>query len=206
MGIGVLVLGRSGSGKSTSMRNLKDFGLFNVGSKRLPFKTDMKTIINTDDYTKISSSLSKNKLNQYVIDDSQFLMANALLNSKDNSYGKWTDLARSFHDLIITANNTSDDTIVYFLNHLESTDSGEIKAKTVGKLLDNHFVVESLFPIVLIADYVDGEYVFRTGIDGHLPAKTPIGMFDATTIPNDLAIVSEAIKDFYGLSTNGKDK
>jgi hypothetical protein len=204
MGTSVLILGRSGSGKSTSMRDLKEFGLFNVGSKRLPFKTDLKTIMNTSDYQVISASLEKNSLKQYVIDDSQFLMANALLSSKDNSYTKWTDLARSFHDLIIKANQTDDDTIVYFLNHLELNDNGEIKAKTVGKLLDNHFVVESLFPIVMIADYVDGEYVFRTGIDGHLPAKTPIGMFSSATIPNDLALVSEAIQDFYGLSTKKK--
>ena len=207
MGVPVLVLGASGSGKSASLRNFnpEEIGIYNVASKPLPFRKQMM-LVNHVSYDRIMASLKANKLKCYAIDDSQYLMAFDLFDRvKEVGYQKFTDCAKKFYDLIQTViNKTSDDTIVYFLHHTERADDGHIKAKTSGKMLDNQLTLEGLFSIVLLADTDGKEHNFITQSDGFTTAKSPMDMF-APVIPNDLKAVDTAIREYYGFNKKEKE-
>ena len=207
MGVPVLVLGASGSGKSASLRNFnpEEIGIYNVASKPLPFRKQMM-LVNHVSYDRIMASLKANKLKCYAIDDSQYLMAFDLFNRVNEvGYQKFTDCAKKFYDLIQTViNKTSDDTIVYFLHHTERADDGHIKAKTSGKMLDNQLTLEGLFSIVLLTDTDGREHNFITQSDGFTTAKSPMDMF-APVIPNDLKTVDTAIREYYGFNKKEKE-
>lgn len=201
MGIPVLILGESGSGKSTSLRNFAEdeIGVFNVASKPMPFRKKFEHITNKTSYEVIKASLKKASLKTYVIDDSQYLMAfESFRKAKETGYGKFTDMALNFESLIECAiNDVPDDVIVYFLHHVESTDTGRLKAKTLGKMLDNQLTIEGLFSIVLLA-FVDGsKHYFLTQSDGTNPCKTPMDMFEDLKIENDLKYVDATIREYY---------
>lgn len=208
MGVPVLILGASGSGKSASLRNFdtEEIGIYNVASKPLPFRKQMM-LVNHVSYDRIMASLQANKLKCYAIDDSQYLMAFDLFDRvKEIGYQKFTDCAKKFYDLIQTViNKTSDDTIVYFLHHTERTDDGHVKAKTSGKMLDNQLTLEGLFSIVLLADTDGKEHNFITQSDGFTTAKSPMEMF-APVIPNDLKAVDTAIREYYGFNQNKEEE
>ena len=208
MGVPVLILGASGSGKSASLRNFdtEEIGIYNVASKPLPFRKQMM-LVNHVSYERIMASLQANKLKCYAIDDSQYLMAFDLFDRvKEIGYQKFTDCAKKFYDLIQTViNKTSDDTIVYFLHHTERTDDGHIKAKTSGKMLDNQLTLEGLFSIVLLADTDGKDHNFITQSDGFTTAKSPMEMF-APVIPNDLKAVDTAIREYYGFNQNKEEE
>jgi hypothetical protein len=202
MGIPVLVLGESGSGKSASMRNFEpnEVGIFNVASKPLPFK---KKIPKADgaSYKTILNSLAAPKLKKYVIDDSQYLLCFELFRTaKETGYQKFTDMALNFYNLIqFIITKTPPDVIVYFLHHTETTAEGKIKAKTIGKMLDEKLTVEGLFSIVLLC-VTDGEnHKFITQSDGCTTAKSPMEMFDKE-IDNDLKFVDTKIREFYEIT------
>ena len=201
MGIPVLILGESGSGKSRSIKNLNpnEVAIFNVSGKMLPFKTKFPNTINTSDYNMIRAKLKENKFKTYIIDDSQYLMAFELFDKVNVSgYGKFTDIAVHFKNLLTTIlKETSQDTIVYFLHHSEETANGKIKIKTVGKMLDEQLTLEGLFGIVLLARAVNGKHTFLTQSDGSNPCKSPEEMFDKNEIENDLKIVNEKIREYY---------
>ncbi len=208
MGVPVLILGASGSGKSASLRNFdtEEIGIYNVASKPLPFRKQMM-LVNHVSYERIMASLQSNTLKCYAIDDSQYLMAFDLFDRvKEIGYQKFTDCAKKFYDLIQTViNKTSDDTIVYFLHHTERTDDGHVKAKTSGKMLDNQLTLEGLFSIVLLADTDGKEHNFITQSDGFTTAKSPMEMFDPV-IPNDLKAVDTAIREYYSFNQNKEEK
>lgn len=202
MGIAVLVLGASGSGKSASLRNFKDgeIGIFNVARKPLPFKSNLKTA-NEANYDIIMKSLEDNRLQAYAIDDSQYLMVfEEFAKAKVAGYGKFTEMALNFYNLVQCAiMRTSPDTVVYFLHHTDTDENGRIKAKTVGKMIDSKLTLEGLFSVVLLA-WTDGnEYYFETQSDGFTTAKSPIGLFKDKRIPNDLKAVDTAIREYWGL-------
>ena len=204
MGVPVLIMGESGSGKSTSLRNFDadKVGVFNVASKPLPFRKKMLTVdINgkTDRYQQIQGVLTRNKLKCYVIDDANYLMTFYLFDkAKEVGYQKFTDCALKFERLVEhVIYNTSPDTIVYFLQHVEETERGKIKAKTAGKMLDNQLTLEGLFTIVLMAETDGKEHWFTTQSDGFTTCKSPLEMFDSVKIPNDLAMVDEIIRKYY---------
>ena len=204
MGIPVLVLGESGSGKSTSMRNFSEdeVGIFNVASKPLPFRKKLKKVDGST-YQKIIKSLSAPKLKTYVIDDSQYLMAFAMFDrAKETGYGKFTDVALDFRNLInFIICSTPNDVIVYMLHHTERSDDGRLKAKTSGKMLDNQLTVEGLFSIVLLCQTDGTNHKFITQSDGYTTAKSPIDMFPLE-IDNDLKLVDTAIREYWGLTPN----
>lgn len=201
MGIPVFVLGASGSGKSTSMRNFSpdEIGIFNVASKPLPFRTKLPKVDHAT-YSTIYKGLADPKLKTYVIDDSQYLMAfEAFDHAKDAGYGKFTDMALNFRNLIhYVVTKVPDDVIVYFLHHTELTDDGKLKAKTLGKMLDNQLTVEGLFSIVLLCQVEGSEHFFITNSDGSNPAKSPMEMFEMK-IDNDLKLVDSTIREYYEL-------
>lgn len=200
MGIPVMILGESASGKSSSLRNFtaEEVGIFNIAGKRLPFKNALPTANNVG-YEAIIKSLTKAGKKAYVIDDSQYLLCFEMFDrAKETGYQKFTDMAQHFYSLIQTIlRNTPDDVIVYFLHHTETTIEGKRKAKTIGKMLDEKLTVEGLFTIVLLCE-TDGErHWFTTQSDGTTTAKSPMGMFPEREIDNDLKAVDTAIREYY---------
>lgn len=208
MGIPVLIAGESGSGKSTSLRNfsVEEVGIFNVAGKPLPFKKQLKKVENSK-YGDIYAALKNPKLKVYVIDDSQYLMAFEMFDrAKEVGYTKFTDVALNFRNLInFIITQLPEDIIVYFLHHTETTETGKIKAKTSGKMLDNQLTLEGLFSIVLLARTDGQRYYFETQSDGYSTAKSPMEMFDKE-IDNDLKMVDTTIREYWELNKKESEK
>jgi hypothetical protein len=201
MGIPVFLIGKSGSGKSTSLRNFPNdkYSLIEVDGKPLPFKSK-KNYVTTDSYAKITELVSTAKSNSIVIDDSQYLMANEFMRrSKETGYQKFNDIGSNFFNLINLIKSLPKEKIVYFLHHEEVDTYGNVTAKTIGKMLDDKVSLEGKFTIVIRAMYRDDEYVFSTKTDGQDTTKTPMEMFADAYIPNDLYVVDLAIREFYGI-------
>ena len=200
MGIPVLILGESGSGKSTSMRNFDpdEVGIFNVASKPLPFRKKMKKVDGAS-YGIILTALKAPKLKTYVIDDSQYLLCFEMFaKAKETGYNKFTDMTLNFYNHIqFIIRQTPPDVIVYFLHHTE-TDGDKVRAKTVGKMLNEKLTVEGLFSIVLLCQTDGVSHSFVTQSDGSSTAKSPMEMFPLT-IDNDLKLVDSEIRKYYEL-------
>lgn len=207
MGIPVLILGESGSGKSASLRNFApdEVTILNVAGKPLPFRDKMKYIVNNPGYLEISKALGNCPTKAAVIDDSQYLMAFELFNrAKENGYNKFTDIALNFRNLIDTVIRfTPQDEIVYFLHHSEKDADGCLKAKTIGKMLDDKLTVEGLFSIVLLCRTDGKRHYFETQSNGMTTAKSPMDLFPAE-IDNDLKAVDDAIRAYWELDKNEK--
>ena len=147
MGLAILVLGFSGSGKSASLRNFKEdeLALVNVNGKQLPFRTQFKSTIHTDNYSEIERFMKAQTAKSIAVDDSQYLMVNEFMRrAKETGYQKFTDIAKNFWELVRSVEMLPEDVIVYFLNHLDTGEDGRQKAKTIGKLLDEKITVEGM--------------------------------------------------------------
>lgn len=202
MGNIVLVMGESGTGKSTSLRNLENAGIINVYGKPLPFKSSLKTA-NIDDCNKIIETLQKAKADVIVIDDFQGLLVTQFMGrAKENGYQKYTDMALGYYNVIRAAQALPPEKRVYFLSHIERDMNGNEKVKTIGKLLDEKITVEGLFTIVLKTAVVNNKYYFQTHNSGSDTVKSPLGMFGEDLIPNDLSIVDKTICEYYDIKTN----
>lgn len=202
------MLGESGSGKSAALRNFEqnEIGIFNVASKPLPFRKALKKVDGAT-YSTILKGLTNPKLKAYAIDDSQYLMAFAAFDrAKETGYQKFTDFALDFRGLIdFVIRQTPPDCIVYFLHHTEVSDTGRIKAKTIGKMLDSQLTVEGLFSIVLLCRTDGTRHYFETQSDGYSTAKSPMEMLDKE-MDNDLKAVDAAIRNYWGLTpANNKE-
>lgn len=205
MGNLVMVLGKSGSGKSTSLRGFRpeDVGVFSVAGKRLPFRSELPTVMHAD-YRRIADTLAANRRRCYVVDDATYLMQlDNFARAKEVGYGKFTDMAVSFQQLLQAASWTSEDTNVYFLMHPDTDEAGREKPKTIGRMLDEKLCVEGLFPIVVDARVTQGEdgrprHVFVTENDGANLAKAPMGMLPPV-MDNDLAEVDRLIREYWGM-------
>ena len=209
MGLPILVLGETGSGKSYSIKNFdtNEVGIFSVEKPFLPFKKDFKIAKHATYETIMTCFRNDPKLKKYIIDDSQYLLVNEMFDkAKDAGYAKFTDIALHFRNLIHFINHQlPDDVIVYFLHHTETdSNTGKIKAKTVGKMLDNQLTVEGCFNIVLLCSVEGTEHYFITQSDGYTTAKSPEGMFEIR-IPNDLKAVDDAIREYYGMKPEKKE-
>lgn len=208
MGLPILILGESGSGKTYSIKNFdtSEVGIFAVEKTFLPFKKDFQIAKHATYETIMTVFKSNPKLKTYIIDDSQYLLVNEMFDkAKESGYGKFTDIALHFRNLIHFINHyLPDDIIVYFLHHTETdSNTGKVKAKTVGKMLDNQLTVEGCFNIVLLCSVEGTEHFFITQSDGSSTAKSPEGMFDRR-IPNDLKAVDTAVRDYYGMIPESK--
>ena len=209
MAVIVLVVGESGTGKSTGLRNFKkgEASVVNVSKKPLPFKNELN-VFKSDNYKEIEAVLKRATAKSIIIDDAQYLMAFEYMHrAKEKGYEKFTDIGSNFFNLTQTAINLSDDKIIYFLSHIERTKDGTEKCKTIGQLLDEKITVEGLFSIVLkTVVTLDGnnqrQFCFATINNGSDTVKTPMGMFENTLIPNDLKAVDTVIREYYGLPKN----
>lgn len=215
MALPVLVIGRSGSGKTYSLKNFKpeEVGIISVEKGRLPFKSDLKVVrvkkfdsadaspaqINVARYQWIKLMIEKSKAKSIVIDDSQYLLANELFDrANEKGYEKFTNMAANFRDLIHFVNELEDENkIVYFLHHSELDADGREKVKTIGKMLDEKLSVEGCFDVVIFCQ----DNKFFTQSNGQSVAKTPEGMFELE-IPNDLKFVDSTIREYYGMAKN----
>ena len=201
MGIPVLVLGRSGSGKSRSIKNL-DCGIIKVIEKELPFKNNFKTVT-TSDYVKIIQILMGSKKDSIVIDDAGYLLTDEFMRrATEKGYDKFTELANNFYNLIqFITTKLPREKIVYLLMHEDENEiTGQVKPKTIGKLLDEKVCVEGMFTIVLRCI----EHKFLTNNSGC--AKSPEEMFETEEMENDLNVVDKAIRDYYNLGGNENDQ
>lgn len=205
MGVPVFILGNSGTGKSTSLRNFKSDEILhiNVMGKPLPFKGRFAEAINSDSYAEIAKAINGTAKKVVVIDDAQYLMANEFMRrSSEKGFDKFTEIGYNFWTLVSSV--TKDlpyDMIVYLLMHTSSDDSGNEKAKTIGKLLDEKICLEGMTSIVLKTAVKDGEYTFLTQNNGHDTVKSPLGMFDTYEIDNDLKMVDTTIRSYWELDT-----
>ena len=184
MAIPVLVLGRSGSGKTYSLKNFKpsEVGILSVEKGRLPFKSELKVV----------------KVKSY--NDGEHTPAQANAARYEKGYDKFVGIAANFRGLIHSINEMEEeDKIVYFLHHSELDADGREKVKTIGKMLDEKLCIEGCFDIVLFCQ----DQKFFTQSNGQSVAKSPEGMFELE-IPNDLKAVDDAIRDYYGLKTETK--
>lgn len=212
MALPVLIIGRSGGGKSYSLKTFKsdEVGILSVEKGRLPFKSDLKIFkvpefndaehspaqANAAKYSWLEATIKSSKIKSIVIDDSQYLLAGEFFDrAYEKGFDKYTAIGANFRNLIHFINKLDeDDKIVYFLHHSELADDGREKVKTIGKLLDEKLCVEGCFDIVIYCQ----DQKFFTQANGQSVAKTPEGMFDLE-IPNDLKAVDTAIREYYGI-------
>ena len=197
-------MGESGSGKSASMRNFKkeDVGILNVASKPLPFRnTNGLVTVNKATYSMIRGAVTSPNRLSYVIDDAQYLMAFESFDKANIAgFTKFTEMAKNYEGMLrVIQEDTSPDTIVYVMQHIETDENGKVKAKTLGKMLDQQLTIEGLFSIVLLAKADERRHYFVTQSDGTNPCKSPMGMFDDVEIDNDLKMVDDTIREYYGL-------
>ena len=212
MSIAVLVLGESGTGKTTSLRNLDPTKTLLVQSikKSLPFKASgwkikasLKAdgnIIQTDDATLIEKILRHTSQDVTVIDDFQYILANEYMRrTAETGYQKFTDIGKSAWSLLKAASELAEHRRVYILSHTSTDDSGHTKIKTIGKMLDEKITLEGMVTIVLRTMVRDGQYTFSTQNNGSDTTKSPLNMFADQFIGNDFAAVDAAICDYYDL-------
>ena len=209
----ILILGESGTGKSTSLRNLPPSETFivNVLGKSLPFRGSRKNytplvknegnMYESDDYLRIKDCVlyvnsSRPEIKYLVIDDLGYTLQNDYLRKASaKGYDKFTEMGKLFGELIESIRNLRDDLFVFVTMHVEIDAHGKTKPKTVGKMVDNHVVIEGRFTFVLHTLVIDNDYRFITNHDGMHMAKTPMDMFPMT-IPNDLMEVVKTINAY----------
>lgn len=215
----ILVLGESGSGKTTATRNLKpeETYFINCIGKPLPFKGWKKNYkegkggnlfksTNHDEIIKCMMAISdqRSDIKTIVIDDAQYVMSfEFMARAKERGFDKFTEIAQHMFEIFITPDRIREDLTVIFLCHSEDVSANgytRTKIKTIGKMLDDKITLEGLFTVVLLAGNYKEEsgmkYVFLTNSDGTTTAKSPQGMFEKLSIDNDLALVLDKIKEY----------
>jgi len=210
MAVPVLIIGKSGTGKSTSMRNCTEgFNLIKVLDKPLPFKGKIPAGV-SDDYQTVMKWLYGAKEKSIVIDDAGYLITNHFMNNHANAgkgngvFSLYNEIGDRFWNLIqFIIGKLPADKVVYVMMHEDVNDFGDIKPKTVGKLLDEKVCLEGMFTIVLRAVREGTNYRFVTQSQNGAVSKSPIGMFDSLEIDNDLKIVDQRIREYYEL--DGKE-
>lgn len=209
----ICIMGESGAGKTTSMRNLnpETTYYFDCDKKGLSWKgwrsqynAERKNYMKTDDQCTILNVMRNINdraphIKTIIVDTINGIMvADEMRRSKEKGYDKWVDLAAAIYDLIDYALVMRDDLTIIFVAHTqtERDDSGYsfTRIKTSGKKLDK-ITLESKFPVVLLAKVIDGKHVFETHAN-FSTAKTPLGAFEESTVDNDIAKVLEVLKDY----------
>lgn len=207
-----LILGESGTGKTTSLRNLDPANtlLIQPFRKPLPFpakgwheavkKGDGGNICVTPDAQKISAFMERAPHKIIIIDDYQFILARKYMESAEpNQFALFKDIGKDGYNIFRKAAELAPDKRVYILAHTQSDDTGRTKIKTLGKLLDEKINLESLCTTVLRTKVSGGKYSFTTQNSGSDTVKSPMGMFSESEIENDLAAVDARLCEYYGI-------
>jgi adenylate kinase family enzyme len=212
----VLILGESGSGKSTSIRTLnpEETFIINVIGKPLPFRgakakynqlsSDGATgnYYATDDIVKLDRVIDlvdtkRVDIKNLIIDDFGYTVTNSFMRkANQRGYDKFIEMAKDMFDILDIISNLRDDLYCFVMMHTETDNQGRSKPKTVGKMIDQYICIEGKFTIVLHAFVSDGNYSFLTNYDGQHIAKSPLGLFDSQFIDNDLAFVKQKIEEY----------
>ena len=199
----VMVIGQSGTGKSTSLRNFKkgEASVINVSKKPMPFSCDL-AVANVGNYKTIKELMLKTTSPAIIVDDCTYLIVNEYMaNSDVKTFDKYTSMAKNFWEFMnFCITKLPDDKIVYFLGHSEKGDDGREHFKTVGKMLDNTVVCEGYCTVVLKTVVEDGKYLFATHNNGYDTVKTPMGMFAEDKIDNDLKAVDTRLREFFKIT------
>lgn len=209
----VLIIGESGTGKSSSLRNLpsEETYIINILDKPLPFKGWKKKYIQKEggnyfatDYSpniiRAIENINKNRpdIGYIIIDDFQYSMANEFMRrALEKGYGKFAEIGKIGFDIIQALLHCRTDLDCFVLSHSHIGDDGIHKCKTIGKMLDDKITLEGLFTVVFHSLIVDGHYKFLTKNDGVHVAKSPMGMFEEKLIDNDLKEISKIIAEYY---------
>lgn len=222
----IIILGKSGTGKSTSIKGLdpKSTVVLNVLGKKLPFKGSSllyneknKNLFRIDDYTQAINMLqgidkSASHVENVIIDDAIYIMRKEYFKrAKETGYGKYTELAQHFQQIVSTIESMRESLNVFLILHSEDVQSDKTtigyKVSTIGQLIDTQYNPVEVVPMVLYSsvkydDKGNATYGFYTHrfMDGmiEIPAKSPAEMFNQDFIPNDLGLVSKAMKEYYG--------
>lgn len=207
MGLPVVIYGKSGSGKSRSMKNFKkdEIALINVEAKALPFRGKFDLTMNEVSFTSVAiNALRKlpENINTIVIDDAGYLMSHYFMakhrDMKGNAqFDMYNQIADDMCELIKTIKALPENKIVYLMFHEETNDYNETKLFTIGKLLDQKANLVGMVTICLRCMSADGNHFFRTVTDGNDVTKAPEEMFETEEIPNDLKAVDVAIRKYY---------
>ena len=217
----ILIIGESGSGKSTSIRNLnhEETIIINVLDKPLPFKGFKKkyspvstgdkqaNYFSTDDHRKIIECIprvnDKKDIKNLIIDDFQYIMANQFMKKAlEKGYDKFTEIGQNAWQIIRDLTTCREDLNCFVISHSDVDQTGKAKCKTIGKMLDDKICLEGMFTIVFHAITNDNKYKFLTQNDGIHIAKSPMGMFDSKYIDNDLLEINKKIYDYFNEDIN----
>lgn len=213
MGEPILVYGKSGSGKSRSLKNFKEDEIFliNVMGKRMPFQKQFSYVLKSRNYSTIQQQLEKMPCKAAVIDDAGYLQTSTFMaghsapKAGSNTFDLFNQIGDDFWRLILfVKEKLPDDVLVYFMMHEISNDLEEVKVRTIGKLLDEKVCVEGLFTVCLHC-LTDGErHWFSTQGGANDIAKSPEDMFPKE-IDNDLKFVDQTIRTFWNLGGQDHD-
>ena len=197
----VLLIGASGTGKSTSLRNFTrdEVAVINILGKPLPFKSDIKAP-KLDDYASILKAISGTKKKTIVIDDANYLITNEFMNkSSIKGFDKYNEIGSHFFELINGIKNIEGGKTVYLIMHEDTDENGNIKPKTIGKLLDDKINIQGMFTICIRSMFENGNYIFRLKTNGQDCVKTPFGMFEEEQMENDLKEFDKIVREYYEL-------
>lgn len=214
MGLLVLIYGKSGSGKS---RSLKNFGsdeivLVNVLGKPLPFKGNFKYSTICDSPQEIMQGLAKlpDGVKAVVIDDFGYVMTNMFMrgHGSGDQFKLYNQIGDTVWNMLnwITSKAVPSDVIVYLVMHEDVAEDGSNKLRTIGKLLDQKVCIEGMVTVVLHSITKGDRHLFLTQSDGLDIAKSPEEMFAEREIPNDLKAVDTAIREYWGMSSKAVKK
>ena len=201
----LLVIGESGTGKSTSLRNCDpaSTAIVNPVGKALPFKGSGKFetlsgITDAKQITRFMVDQAAQGKKLIVVDDFQYILAVPYMQRiKENGWDKWNDFGSNYYEIIKVCKDLPDDVVVAYLSHAETLENGTYTVKLIGKLLREKITVEGLFTVVLRTGVNEGQYYFYTQNSGKDTVKSPMGMFPSYAIDNDLSYVAEKIRNYY---------
>lgn len=195
----IFVLGQPGTGKSTSLRNLKkdEIGYISVTGKELPFKTDIKPVV-AKTAKEVAALVGKSTKPIVVIDDVNYLFTFQVFgrSQEKDQFQVFRDIGNDFYKLVEAITNKDTDQSIYLFGHIELNDKNLVQLKTAGKTIRDNIAPEGLTNIVFEAINDLGEFVFRVKSDGS-GVKSPMDMFDTETIPNDLKVINAKINAYY---------
>lgn len=203
MAVPVIVYGKSGSGKSRSLKNFAEDEIYlvNILGKMMPFKGTFKYITDGDDMQTIMAGLAKMPTNAAVIDDFGYIMTNMFMkgHGAGDQFKLYNQIGDTVWNFINYIKNLPRDKVVYLIMHDDTGDDGFSKLRTIGKLLDQKVCIEGMVTVVLHSVIKGDKHLFKTNSDGSDLAKSPEGMFKDIEMENDLKAVDTAIREYWKL-------